>query len=88
MKHDVNYLLGALRAIASVAKERGISDLYATAQAGIDLYDDNAEVLQDDASEIDKLKSDLAAETALKQEWIDEYVKLRDASSLPGYKRS
>jgi hypothetical protein len=38
-KHDIEYLLGALRTVAAEAKKRQITDLYAVAQAGLDLYE-------------------------------------------------
>lgn len=78
IKNDVEYLLGALRAVASVAKERGISDLYAVAQAGLDLYVDRPTERPPEETEIERLTTALAIETHLKEEWIAEYAKLRD----------
>lgn len=78
MKHDVQYLLGALRTVASVAKERGISDLYGVAQAGLDLYGGEAETPSPDDAEIKRQTEALAVEIHLKEEWIAEYAKLRD----------
>lgn len=34
---SVDYLAGALRAVAAIAKERKLSDIYGVAQAGLDL---------------------------------------------------
>lgn len=81
MKHDVQYLLGALRTVASVAKERGITDLYGVAEAGLDLYGGEAETTDPDETEIKRLTEALAVEAHLKEEWIAEYVKLRDGGN-------
>lgn len=78
MKKDVNYLLGALRAVSSTAKERGLNDIYAVAQAGLDLYVDEPTETSPEEDEIKRLREKLAIETLLKEEWIAEYVRLRD----------
>lgn len=78
---DVQYLLGALRTVSSVAKERGITDLYGVAQAGLDLYGGEAETPSPDEAEIKRLTEALAVETHLKEEWIAEYIKLRDGDN-------
>ena len=40
----VEYLAGALRAIAAITKERGPSDIYGVAQAGLDLAEHGEKV--------------------------------------------
>lgn len=35
----IDYLLGALRTIIATAKEKGLTEIYAVAQAGLDLYE-------------------------------------------------
>jgi hypothetical protein len=53
------------------------------AQAGLDLYVDEPSGLSPEEDEIQRLRAKLAVETHLKEEWIAEYVKLRDGDNSP-----